>query len=106
MYDNSQKEAQNVVFTLNGETINAEHEAGTMIYTLEIPSKSSAQDLVISLDDIAGNHLESGVDNFLITTNLFILWFKNTPLFIGSIITFLAAISATVFIILRKKRKV
>lgn len=105
VYDNSQKEAQNVVFTLNGETINAEHEAGTMIYTLEIPSKSSAQDLVVSLDDIAGNHLEGGVEDFLITTNVFILWFENTPLFIGSIVAFLAAVGGTIFVIARKKRK-
>lgn len=105
VYDNSQKEAQNVVFTLNGETINAEHETGTMIYTLEIPSKSSAQDLVISLDDIAGNHLEGGVEDFLITTNVFILWFENTPLFIGSIVAFLAAVGGTILVIARKKRK-
>ncbi len=105
VYDNSQKEAQNVVFTLNGETINAEHEAGTMIYTLEIPSKSSAQDLVVTLDDIAGNHLEGGVEDFLITTNVFILWFENTPLFIGSIVAFLAAVGGTIFVIARKKRK-
>lgn len=105
VYDNSQQEARDVVFELNGETLTAEHEAGTMIYTLEIPSRTSAQSLNVSLKDIAGNETKTGVDNFLITTNLIILWFKNTPVFVGTILGLLAVIGGTIFVIIRRKRK-
>lgn len=105
VYDNSQQEARDVVFELNGEKLTAEHDAGTMIYTLEIPSKTSAQSLSVSLEDIAGNKLNTGVDNFLITTNILILWYKNTPLFIATIIAFLAIIGGAVFFIVRRNRR-
>lgn len=105
VYDNSQQEVRDVVFTLDGETISYDHEDGTMIYTMEIPSKSSAQSLNVSLKDIAGNEVNTGVDNFLITTNLLILWFKNTPLFIGSIVGLLAIIGGIIFGVTRRKRK-
>lgn len=107
VYDNSQQEARNVVFKLDDVdlTDSVEHEPGTMIYTLNIPSKSSAQNLSVSLEDIAGNHVETGVENFLITTNLFILWFKNVPLFIASIVLFFILIGGILFVIIRKARK-
>lgn len=105
VYDNSQQEARNVIFKLDGEdlTTDVQHEPGTMIYTLTIPSKSSAQNLSVSLEDIAGNHLETGVEDFLITTNLFVLWFSNTPLFIGSIVAIILAIAGIVVLIIKKK---
>lgn len=105
VYDNSQQEARNVIFKLDDEdlTTDVQHEPGTMIYTLTIPSKSSSQNLSVSLEDIAGNHLETGVEDFLITTNLFVLWFSNTPLFIGSIAIILLAIAGIVVLILKKK---
>ncbi len=105
VYDNSQQEARNVTFNLDGEDITAEvqHDPGTMIYTLTLPGKSSAQELSVSLEDIAGNHMETGVEDFLITTNLFILWFSNTPLFIGSIAAVLLAIIGIIVLIIKKK---
>ncbi|MDE6004585.1 MAG: hypothetical protein K2G88_04280 [Oscillospiraceae bacterium] len=105
VYDNSQQEAHDVVFKLNGEELTAEHDVGTMVYTLEIPSKTSAQSLSVSLEDIAGNKMDTGVDNFLITTNILILWFKNTPLFVGSIVGLLAIVAGIIFDITRKKNK-
>lgn len=105
VYDNSQQEARDVVFELNGETLTAEHVAGTMIYTLEIPSRTSAQSLSVSLKDIAGNETRAGVDNFLITTNLIILWFKNTPVFVGTILGLFVIIGGIIFVIIRRKRK-
>lgn len=107
VYDNSQQEVTNVTFKLDGEDITADvqHEAGTMVYTLSLPSKSSAQNLSVSLEDIAGNHVETGVEGFLITTNLFVLWFSNTPLFIASIAVFLLAVVSIVLLVIKKKNK-
>jgi len=105
VYDNSQQEAKNVVFKLNDEILEAQHEDGTMLYTLSVSSKSSAQNLNVSLEDIAGNHVDSGVDNFLITTNFIVLWFNNTPLFICSITVSALIIAVILFILLRKKRR-
>ena len=75
-----------------------------MVYTLEVPSKSSAQNLSVSLKDIAGNEANVGVNDFLITTNFFILWFNNTPLFIASIVGVLALIGVSVLFFVRKRK--
>lgn len=103
VYDNSMQEAQDVVFKLNGEELSVNHDAGSMIYTFDIPSKTSLQTLNMTLKDIAGNETDTGVEDFLITTNVFILWFKNTPLFIGTILALLTAIGGIVFAVVRKK---
>lgn len=103
VYDNSMQEAQDVVFKLNGEELSVNHDAGSMIYTFDIPSKTSLQTLNMTLKDIAGNETDTGVEDFLITTNVFILWFKNTPLFIGTILALLAVIGGIVFAVVRKK---
>lgn len=105
VYDNSMQEAQDVVFKLNGEELSVNHDAGSMIYTFDIPSKTSLQTLNMSLKDIAGNETDTGVEDFLITTNVFILWFKNTPLFIGTILALLAVIGGIVFAVVRKKTR-
>ena len=105
VYDNSMREAQDVVFKLNGEELSVNHDAGSMIYTFDIPSKTSLQTLNMTLKDIAGNETDTGVEDFLITTNVFILWFKNTPLFIGTILALFAAICGIVFAVVRKKTR-
>ena len=55
-------------------------------YSFDVPSSSSKQDIKVMAYDAAGNICELAVENFLVTTNLFIRWFNNTPLFVGSIV--------------------
>ena len=59
----------------------------------------------MTLKDIAGNETDAGVDDFLITNNIFILWFKNTPLSIGTILALIATIGGIIFAVIRKKSR-
>ncbi|MBR2821750.1 MAG: hypothetical protein IKD91_07750, partial [Clostridiales bacterium] len=55
--------------------------------------------------DAAGNKHEVEVGNFYVTTNLFVRYYTNTPLFVGSIIALLAIIALVIFIVVMKRRK-
>lgn len=68
--DEEQKE-----FTSDGEN-----------YVFDIPSSSSRQDVTIVAKDAAGNTTNYVISGVLVTTNAFIRWYNNTPLFIGSIV--------------------
>ncbi|MDE6036196.1 MAG: Ig-like domain repeat protein [Ruminococcus sp.] len=106
VYENSQKEVRNVVFKLNGddEPEKIQHKEGTMIYTFNISGKDFEQNLSLSLEDIAGNRIDTGVDNFLITTNSFALWYNNTPLFVGTLAVIAFIILNIVLIWIKKKK--
>ncbi|MBQ1187074.1 MAG: hypothetical protein IIX54_05250 [Clostridia bacterium] len=56
--------------------------------------------------DAAGNEQPIDVYEFLVNTNIFVRWFNNTPLFVGTIIGFVAlALAFTTFILFGKKKK-
>ncbi|MFS0675166.1 InlB B-repeat-containing protein [Ornithinibacillus sp. 179-J 7C1 HS] len=54
-------------------------------YSFEIPNSNSTQDVVIVATDAAGNELTTEVNDILVTTNLFVRWYNNKPLFYGSL---------------------
>lgn len=84
-----------VEYTVDGET-----------YTFTIPASNSKQDVRIVVTDAAGNEYELPVNGFLVSTNLFVRWYNNTPLFVGSIIgVVVLAIGITTFILFGKKKK-
>ena len=76
---------------------------------------SSAQHVSFVLTDKAGNVTESDAEHFevpyplekdvLVTTNLFIRWFANKPVFFGSIAAFVAALTILILLIAKKKKK-
>ena len=75
-------------------------------YTLNIPASTSMHSVRVTAIDAAGNLADSAVNDILITTNAFVLWFHNTPLFVGTLIgatLLLGAFITGVFLIRRKK---
>lgn len=87
---------------LNGNTITPDKENG--VYSFKVPEKSSTQDLVVSVTDLAGNTSTTEVNNFLVTSNLWVyifnqLWFRVS---IGALI---ALISAIIALLVRNNRK-
>lgn len=72
-----------VKILLNGEEIDYTVDGDN--YTFDIPQSNSKQDAEIVAVDAAGNEYPIEVKNFLVNTNLFVRWFNNTPLFIGSL---------------------
>ena len=84
-----------IEYTVEGET-----------YTFEIPKSNSKQTVRIVAVDAAGNEQPVLVEDFLVATNVFVRWYNNTPLFIGSIIVVVAlGVGVTSFILFGKKKK-
>jgi hypothetical protein len=55
-------------------------------YTFTIPNANFKQNVRIVAVDAAGNKLTKEVNDFLVSKNLFVRWYNNTWLFIGSIL--------------------
>ena len=84
-----------VEYTVNGET-----------YTFDIPKSNSKQDVKIVAVDAAGNEEPVEITEFLVNANIFVRWYNNTPLFVGSIIGVVAlALGVTGFMVFGKKKK-
>ncbi|MCD8069697.1 MAG: LPXTG cell wall anchor domain-containing protein [Lachnospiraceae bacterium] len=58
---------------------------------------------VIATDEVGNVSAETSV-RFLLTDNLFVQWFNNTPLFAGSIAGILLLGGATFFIIFKRRK--
>lgn len=95
---------ENVKIYLNGEEI--EYTVDGESYKFSIPKSNSKQDVKIVTTDAAGNEEIVEVNDFLVNTNIFVRWYNNTPLFIGSIIgVVLFALGLTIFLVFFKKKK-
>ena len=91
---------------LNGKEV--EHEVDGENYTFNVNSSNSKQQVEVLAIDAAGNEYTKEIKDFLVTTNMFVRWYNNTPLFIGSIAgvgTLSVAVTAY-FIFFRKKKTV
>ncbi len=79
--------------------------SGTGDFSFDIDDASNGSHKVkIVATDAAGNKHEIEVSNFYVTTNLFVRYYTNTPLFIGSIIGLLVIIALAVFIVVIKRK--
>lgn len=95
---------EGVKFYLNGNEVKYELNGDT--YAFDIPEANIKQNVRIVAVDAAGNEHEVAVEDFLVSTNLFVRWYNNTPLFVGSIVGVLViAIAAIAFILFGKKKK-
>lgn len=54
-------------------------------YQFDIPNNTKKQDVTIMAVDAAGNKTNYVLNGILVTTNTFIRWYNNKPLFAGSI---------------------
>ena len=79
--------------------------SGTGEFTFDITDASAGSHKVkIVATDAAGNKHEVEVGNFYVTKNLFVRFYTNTPLFVGSIIALLVIIAIVVFIVVMKRK--
>jgi len=74
-------------------------------FTFNVDSANHARNVKIVAKDAAGNIQEIEIDNFYVTTNMFIRFFTNTPLFVGSIIGIILLIALIIFIVVTKRKK-
>ena len=83
-----------------------EYKVDGETYTFNIPESNEKQTVRVVAIDAAGNEHELFVKGFLVSTNLFVRWYNNTPLFIGSIIgAVVVALGIAWFIVFGKKKK-
>ena len=94
---------EGVKIYLNGSEIEYSNDGET--YTFDIPEKNEKQNVRIVAVDAAGNEYELSVENFLVSTNLFVRWFNNTPLFIGSIAGVVVLFGAIILLVMAKRKK-
>lgn len=93
----------NVIIYLNNEKIDYVQEGES--YSFEIPSMNSKQAVKVVAIDLAGNQSMLEINNFLVSTNLFVRWYNNKTLFIGSIAgTGLVVVLLAAVIVFRKKK--
>ena len=76
-------------------------------YIFHVQSSNSRQDIMVAAEDSAGNRTNYVISGVLVTTNAFIRWYHNTPLFAGSIVGAVAISGAGIGgFVYRKKRRV
>lgn len=89
---------------LNESEVQYKTEDGKCILT--IPSAGRRQSLRIVATDTAGNEQSVTVSDFLVSTNLFVRWYNNLPLFIGTlVVTGTLFVLAVVLLAIRKRKK-
>lgn len=95
---------EDVKIYLNGEDV--EYTVEGESYTFFIPESNDVQTVKVMAIDSAGNESELIVEDFLVSTNIFVRWYNNTPIFVGSIIGFVVlALGVTIFILFGKKKE-
>lgn len=95
IYLGEEKAENEIKYTVDGET-----------YTFDIPQSNEKQTILFVATDAASNEYKLSVEDFLVSTNIFVRWYNNTPLFIGSIIgVVVLAVGLAAFLIFGKKKK-
>lgn len=95
IYNGKESDGKEISYKVDGET-----------YSFDINQSNDKQNVMFVAVDAAGNRCELSVKDVLVSTNMFVRWYNNTALFVGSIIgiaVFITAIAA--FIIFGKKKK-
>ncbi|MBR4858861.1 MAG: hypothetical protein IKU08_06715 [Clostridia bacterium] len=94
---------EEVSIYVDGEKVKFANDGN--IYTFSIPEKSEKQSVRIIAIDAAGNRHEFIAEDVVVSTNFFVRWYNNTPLFVGTVggLAGLAILAAVIVIV--KKRK-
>ncbi|PJN80910.1 hypothetical protein CWE04_05510 [Thomasclavelia cocleata] len=69
-----------------------------------VPEKNTVQNLKVIVLDKAGNKSVKEVNNFTVSSNIFVRWYLNKPLFIGSLAIICFVISIIVLMYLKRNK--
>ena len=67
-------------------TDKCEYETDGENYVFQVPSATAKQDVTVRAVDAAGNRTNYVISGVLVTTNAFIRWYNNKPLFAGTLV--------------------
>lgn len=93
----------NVKIYLNDREV--QYEAEGEDYFLTIPSAGVKQNLKIEAVDFAGNKKVVTVADFLVSTNIFVRWYNNLPLFASTLAGLAVLVVLAIVLIIVKKMK-
>lgn len=75
-------------------------------YVFNIPNSKTKQQITVSATDMAGNVTEHIIGGVLVNTNLFIRWYNNRPLFVGTLLALAAMCGGgVIFLAVYRRRK-
>lgn len=94
---------ENVEIYIGAEKCN--YEVNGENYTFIIPEADEKQSVTVVAKDLAGNRADVVVSDILVTTNRFVSWINNTPLFLGSIAGMVVAVGGVISIIVLLRRR-
>jgi hypothetical protein len=84
----------------------AEILAGNGEFTFAVSDNStSAHSVKVVCTDAAGNETSEEFTDFFVTTNLWVRYYNNKPLFFGSIVGIILLLALIVIIVVRERRK-
>ena len=89
---------------LNDKNINVD-EVNENNFIVSIPEKNRTQNLKIVVLDKAGNKSTKEINNFTISSNFFVRWYLNKPLFISSLAILALLIAMIIFVYLKRNKK-
>lgn len=103
--DNHEVNVDSLTFTVDGNPVQyTVDDAGK--YHIVLTESKNWQTVSVSVQDTAGQAAEAVEAQVLVTTNLFIRWYSNTPLFVGSLAGGAAVVAVAVALIVKRKKKI
>lgn len=102
--DNHEVNVDSLTFTVDGNPVQyTVDDAGK--YHIVLTESKNWQTVSVSVQDTAGQAAEAVEAQVLVTTNLFIRWYSNTPLFVGSLAGGAAVVAVAVALVVKRKKK-
>ncbi|MGN0554637.1 MAG: carboxypeptidase-like regulatory domain-containing protein [Candidatus Fimenecus sp.] len=103
--DNHEVNVDSLTFTVDGNPVQyTVDDAGK--YHIVLTESKNWQTVSVSVQDTAGQAAEAVEAQVLVTTNLFIRWYSNTPLFVGSLAGGAAVVAVAVALVVKRKKKI
>lgn len=101
--DNHEVNVDTLEITVDGDPVQyTVDEQGK--YHIVLTESKDWQTVTVSVKDTAGQAAETVEAQALVTTNILIRWFNNTPIFIGSLVG-VAAVAVIVILLIAKRNK-
>lgn len=105
LYDSQDRQVQELLTCSEEELLaRLDDPAENGVLKFNIPGGMN-QKVRIICTDAAGNVYDSSFENITVSTNWFVIFYSNTPLFIGSILGVLLLITGGILLLIRRKRK-
>jgi len=102
--DNHELNVDTLKFTVNGDEVQYTVDAQGK-YHITLNESRAWQKVSVTVLDTAGNAAETVEAEALVSTNIFVRWFNNTPVFIGSLVGVVAVAAILIVLVVKRKKR-